>query len=391
MLHLHRRIWAVLLVFVILLTPMGATAQNSQLPSGPTQGDDPATYEAKGYAAQLGISIEEAMRRFELQDAAGVLEAELRSKEAATFAGLWLEHTPAFKIVVQFTDATKKDISPYLQNKELAAIVEVRTATVALADLEKAQAAALSSVASTGISVESGINVRENCVELYVVEQARLDDAVQKGKVQLSPYVKVITVSSMGKPDADIYGGLSLSTCTSGFAVKNSSGTKGITTAAHCSNTQKYNGTSLTFKSEKYTGSYDIQWHTASGYTVKNKIRVSSSGSTRDITSTKSRSDQVVGGYVCKYGMTSGYTCGYISDKSYKPSYVPSGSATFIRVDNTAGYTNLSSAGDSGGPWFLVNTAYGTHSGEPGADPNDAIYMAVNYVTGINVSVMTAP
>ncbi len=217
MLHVYsRHIWTILLVFVILLTSMGATAQNSQPPSDPTQGEDPATYDARVYAAQLGMSIEDTMHRFELQHVAGELEAELRSKEAATFAGLWLEHTPTFKVVVQFTDATKRDISPYLQNTDLSASVEVRTANVSLTDLEKAQAAALSAITSTGIPVESGINVRENWVELYVAERARLDNAMQKGKVQLSPNVKVITVPSMGEYQADIYGGLTLSTCTSG-------------------------------------------------------------------------------------------------------------------------------------------------------------------------------
>lgn len=278
MLHLlFRRIWIIFLLFVMLMVTMGAVAQSSQESSAPTQDESSTAYDAMMYAEQLGISVEEAMHRFELQNMAGALEAELQDKEAATFAGLWLEHTPEFKLVVQFTDATQ-DISPYLRNRELATIVEVRTANVSLADLEQAQAEALSAIASTGIPVESGINVRENWVELYVVERDRLDDAVQRSEVQLSPNVQLITVSSMGQPNVDIYGGLSLSTCTSGFAVRNSSGTKGITTAAHCSNTQTYNGSNLTFKSEQYTGSYDIQWHTAPGYTVKNKIRVSSGG-----------------------------------------------------------------------------------------------------------------
>lgn len=331
------------------------------------------------------------MRRFAVQESAGVLEETLSRKATATFAGLWLEHTPEFRVVVQFTDPTQQDITVYTRDEALASLVEIRTAQVALVDLEKAQAAAMAAVARIGIPVESGINVPANRVELYVIERDRLVEAIQQGIVSLAPEVDIISVSAMSTPNADIYGGLSLSTCTSGFSVKNSSGTKGITTAAHCSNTQSYSGTSLTFKSEKYTGSYDIQWHTASGYTVVNKIRWWSDGSTRTITATKSRSSQVIGGYVCKYGMTTNYTCGYISDKNYQPSYVPSASATFIRVDNTAGYGDLSSGGDSGGPWFLNNTAYGTHSGSPGSDPNDAIYMAINYVSGISVSVMTAP
>lgn len=42
-------------------------------------------------------------------------------------------------------------------------------------------------------------------------------------------------------------------------------------------------------------------------------------------------------------------------------------------------------------PWFVTNTAWGSHCGSPGDDPNDAYYMAINYVSGIGVSVMTSP
>jgi hypothetical protein len=93
---------------------------------------------------------------------------------------------------------------------------------------------------------------------------------------------------------------------------------------------------------------------------------------------------------VCKNGKTTGYTCGNISSTTYSPSYVTNAAATFIRVHESSN-GNLSEGGDSGGPWFLVNTAYGTHSGSPGANPNDALYMAINYVSSLGVSVLTAP
>lgn len=393
MLHLRRvHILVVVLVIASALSPFGAVAQGTEGKSSVLFNDnDPLLWDAQVYASNMGVSLDEAIRRFQLQDIAGDLDAELSMKEAETFAGLWLEHTPKFRIVVQFTRDAEKTIRPYIESKELADIVEVRTAKVSLVDLQNAQAEAVLSIIDLGIPVESGINVFENRVELYVADRIRFDAALQGGKLRLPDNVEVITVKETGKPDADIYGGLSLSGGTSGFAVKDSEGRKGITTAGHCSNSQSYNGTSLTFKSEILQGSYDIQWHGASGFTVKNKIKWWSDGSTRDITSTKHRNYQAIGEYVCKYGMVTNYTCGYISDKNYCPTYVPNCGATFIRVDNTAGYNDLSSGGDSGGPWFLVNTAYGTHSGAPGADPNDAIYMAVNYVGGLGVSVMTAP
>jgi len=384
-------------VLVSVLVLLGSFAVvNAQ---GQDDGTNPAKellFDAQVYASNMNVSVDEAILRFQLQDIAGDLDAELTTNETETFAGLWIEHIPEFRVVVQFTRDGEETMKPYLKKyPEFADIVEVRnTAKVSLADLQRAQADASYSVSASDIPVESDINIYNNSVELYMTksDRSRFDDALQRNEIQLPDKVRVITVEAeaMGILEADIYGGLPLSTCTSGFSVKEGI-TKGITTAGHCSNTKSYSGNNLPFQSENWAGSYDIQWHTAPGYTVTNKIRWWSDGTTRDITATKSRSSQAIGNYVCKYGKTSHYTCGYISSKNFKPT-VPNAEATYIRVDNTAGYDDLSSGGDSGGPWFLSNTAYGTHHGAPTADPNDAVYMAVNYVeSGLGVSVMTSP
>ena len=108
------------------------------------------------------------------------------------------------------------------------------------------------------------------------------------------------------------------------------------------------------------------------------------------ITTTKSRNNQVVGEFVCKYGTSTGYTCGYITDKNVLPNQPPDSTATYIRVHRDG--INLSEGGDSGGPWYVGSTAYGVHNGAP-SPPNDydAIYMAVNYFSMKNLVVMTAP
>ncbi len=353
------------------------------------------------YVSITGVSADEAKRRLQLQDIARELNAELSMNEAETLAGLWIEHSPEFKIVVQFTRDGEETIKPYIkQHPELANVVEMRTAKVSLVDLQKARASASSSVHALGISVASETNVAGNSVNLYMAkaDRSQFDNALQRGKIQLPDKVKVITVEAMDeeKLEVDIYGGLALTPCTSGFSVKKGWWpfiTKGITTAGHCSNTVTYNGNNLPLNGEKWTGSYDTQWHTAPGYTVTNKIQYKSDGSTRPIYATKSRNNQQIGEYVCKYGKTTGYTCGRINTKDYKPdpANVPNPAATFIRVDNTAGWNDLSDAGDSGGPWFWGTTAYGTHSGSPRGDSNDAWYTAVNYVeSGLGVTVMTS-
>ena len=249
----------------------------------------------------------------------------------------------------------------------------------------------MTATAQAGLQIESDLIVQENRIELYTSDPAALDAAVARGALALSPIVRVVPVPRIGSREASIYGGLSLSGgCTSGYSVKNSSGTKGIAMAAHCSNTQSYSGTSLPYKAGNISGAYDIQWHSAPGFTVTNKIRTTTGGGTRSITATRSRANQTVGYYVCKYGKTTGYTCGYISSKSY--NWDNKGSSTYIRVNNdSSSYPNLSEGGDSGGPWFNSSTAFGTHVGAPGSDANDAVYMAINYVSGISVSVMTAP
>lgn len=394
MYHLRRLpIFVLILILLMTLLPIGPSIQNVNAlsPVHPNEKDS-SLDDAEIYAKHMGVSIDEALHRFHIQDVAGELDAELSVNEEKTFAGLWIEQSPEFRIVVQFTQDANQKIKPYI-TKELGDILTVQTAKVSLADLQNNQIELISSLADLEIPAETEINIIENNIKLFIAEadKMRFDNASRNGLLQFSDYIEILTVPEMGKVEANIYGGLPLSACNTSFAVQNSQGLRGVTTAAHCANSLSYNGTTLTFQSEIKTGSYDVQWHTPPPYTVTNLIRISTTGTTRNITSTQPRSSQVVGGYVCKYGVTTGYTCGYISSKNFSSSGVPNSAATFIRVNNTGSWNDLSSSGDSGGPWFLTNTAYGVHHGSPSDDPNDAIYMAVNYISGLGVSVLTNP
>ena len=378
----------IMLSLVVVLAIAGGVAAFPLTSGNDSENIDPASRDAQEYADHIGISLEEAQNRLALQKLAGELDAKLTNHEGQTFGGLWIEHTPEFKVVVQLTQDPQEAVDRHNDSDDLAAVLDTRTVDVSLAQLQEVQSQAIQAIDSKAIPIESGIDVQGGKVKVYVAERDRLDEEIEEGRVTLPDRVDLVTVSAMGQKEADIYGGLALSKCTSGFSVKNSSGTKGITTAGHCDNNISYNGTDLPFKLEKEDTVYDIQWHTAPGFTVTNKIRTASSGSTRSITGTVGRNSQALNSHVCKYGKITHYTCGYIKDKNYRPS---GHSATFILVDNTAGYNDLSSGGDSGGPWFHFNDAYGTHFGAPADDPNDAVYMAVNFILpGIHVNVMTS-
>lgn len=334
--------------------------------------------DARTYAADQGVGIAEALRRLQLQRSAGDLNARLEAEEPGTFAGLYIEHAPEFRVVARFTRNGDQILHRYVAGTPLAQVARAEPAGLALDQLQTRLEAAHRATQRAGIAADGGINVRANRAEIYVrpasVPAANAALAAAPGRAE------VVAVDHLAQPEHGDYlhGGLHLSTCTSGFTVRNSSGRKGITTSAHCGNSQSHDGKSLTFISERDGGSYDIQWHTRSSATFTNKIW--DGDSHRSITATRSRSNQSVGDYVCKYGKTTGYTCGYIKTKSY----CYNGACTWIRVGRN-GY-NLSEGGDSGGPWFNGGTAHGSHTLGIG---DESAYMAINYVGGIGVSVVT--
>ena len=201
-----------ILILALLLLLVVASCDNGDKEGLPTPyfpqptnpNEDSLSWDAQGYAALFDISTEEALRRFELQDLAGTLGASLAEREEATFAGLWLEHTPDFRVIVQFTRDGESTIKPYLQGSVLTDAIELRIAEVSLAKLEEVQAETLSSIRRGGILADSGINVRENRVELYVTDRRQLDNPLPNGWLELSPRVNVIVVEELSKPVVDI-------------------------------------------------------------------------------------------------------------------------------------------------------------------------------------------
>lgn len=369
---------AVFTISVIFTATSVAQGKNSSLNNNEAliyEGDALAL-DAQVYATEYGVSFDEAEYRLKLQDAIGELNAELSKEERNTFAGLWLQHTPEFRLVVQFTHDGEKIIQPYIQGKPFADIVEVRMVNTTFAELQISQNAAWIAVQKLGIPMDYDINIPKNRVELYVIDPANFSSSLQKTNIQLPDHIEIIRVDGLSREATNIYAGLALSSCTSGFSVKNSSGTKGITTAGHCSNSQSYNGVNLPFQGGYLGGAYDVQWHTAPGFTVRN---LAWDGTwNRYIYGEQHRNNQYMGQYVCKFGKTTGGGCGNITSSVFN--------GTYIRVHSNS--VDLGDLGDSGGPWFSGNTAYGLFTGdiEPG---NDAYYMAINYIDILGLDVLT--
>lgn len=342
------------------------------------------------YAKTYGVSIEEAKARLATMDVARVLQAELRANESSVFGGLWIDHEPEFAVVVNVLAGGESGILKSVEALGLSGVTRMVTAQYTEDELQSDQTDAVTKLPMT-MNYATGINLRANRVEVYVEgadDVATLEDANFAESV-------VVVERLLPTPQVAIYGGLSISNgCTTGFSVqKNGTSTEGVTTAGHCGNAATYAGVALTFIDEQVANRVDAQWYTTpGGLTDPNLIRVASDGTTRAMTSRRTRSEMMVGDHVCHYGRTSHYGCGNIDDVSWGSNMCVPGSAppdnTYIYVNNS-GAADVGEPGDSGGPWFLNNRAWGTHvCGEDGADDDkDGIFMAQNFLSTFDIVV----
>ena len=277
--------------------------------------------------------------------------------------------------------------------------MDVGTAPNTLESLRLAQANAIEAADSVGATFEAGINVFDNVAEIYTLEGTALRSDLEGAGKSLPSAVNIVEVGRLSENAASIYGGLSLNKCITGFAVENSDGTLGITTAAHCEGDLYRDGKPLTKQDQYWGESGDVKWLTAPDFTVENKIRVRDG--TREITGIVERDDQPIAQYICKQGKWTGYTCGHIADTSFLPTNDCPGqctwNATFVRVQASTGQ-KLVDHEDSGGPFFHGQTAWGTTvskleipvpDDEEGWVRTDAIYMPIDYVEVMGVEVLT--
>ena len=161
----------------------------SPLPEGVSPG---LAQDAQMYAEQFGVDLQEALTRLMLQEPIGHLNGDLLDNEADTFAGLWIQHEPDYRVIVVFTQDGQKTLRAYVEGTILEEIVEVRIAEATLKNLEKAQREANRVVAGLDFQVASGINVYENRVELYPADRAELEAALRENGLTLPAFVRIV-------------------------------------------------------------------------------------------------------------------------------------------------------------------------------------------------------
>jgi hypothetical protein len=156
--------------------------------------DDPLAQDAYTYAQEQGIGLEEAMGRMQNQDSIGLLQEQLINNESDTFAGLWIQHEPSYRLVVAFTREGEATLASYIAGTSLEEIVEIRPADVTYKELQTIQVQVSRLLEPLVIPVSSGINIQENIVDVYVTDMAAFEAGLQAHGIQLPPHVNITTL-----------------------------------------------------------------------------------------------------------------------------------------------------------------------------------------------------
>ena len=375
------------LLFLALTSAAGAQAVQTR--------EQALAADAGQYAAQFGVTPAQALRRLEAErDSLAATEA-IASEFSNRLAGISIEHSPEFRIVVLLTgeqpvaDRTTSGISIVFKTGARtthdAAVAAMRRHLI---DLRNELPGA------RGV----GYDQRTGQVVLLVrpSDAGRLGaDTIQARAEALSGVPVRVVVDDLDESNMAVDGGSRVeginaltgrrNRCTTAFVVTNGE-TNAITTAAHCPDQLTYtdvDGTSVTLPMIGSWGAAyrDVQINGSANSPDPLFYSDEGAGSLREVETWQNVSSTRAGEFVCHYGESSGYSCSTVELTDYAPPGELCGgpcSPTWVTVKGPACIP-----GDSGGPVFVGDVALGIAKG---INRNDAgrcefyYYMSTDYL-----------
>lgn len=335
--------------------------------------DQDLSKDIQSYAQMNNVTIDEANRALQIEAHKEELLKIIEDEYKGRIAGIYIKNSPEYKIVVRLKgNGSNKKRELSIENSLPGIKVPVEfeygakaTREVAKGQLQKAQKLAEEYFSTVQIvsynDITGNIDIEVN-EELSPEVSSKIDKLKQNWK-NPNVDINVVLVNYSIVPTALAYGGTPVVNnpegyCTTAFGVKDSSGKKYMSTAAHCPNNfeEVATGTKYYFVNEiPYTQGTDIQWNSTSS-TVTNQFRVDSS-TTRTLTGRRTLASTNIGDSVCHYGHSTQYSCGKVGGVGVsiasidpKNGYLYPGNS-WVRVN-----TSVCKPGDSGGPVFTAGT-----------------------------------
>ena len=375
----------ILVILVALIAAMGTSMSPSSSHESLPEVAEPQISDAvsdteledlRAVARQMGISLQAAIDRYAWNDNFALAVAKIRESVPTAFTGA--EITDAGHAWVAFagsTPETARDIINTFASSNSGVSVEVRTNLgFTAAELEGAIEVVhfvlleAPEVRDASTSFDFATRRMTTLVVLADTDSDSVLDALRDratnhltdsgGDILSSIAISLLRSDrqfiSGSESNSEHLGGEALSTCTSGFGTVSSSGIRGISTAGHCQDSQTDDGSDLTYQTEHIGAEGDFQWHTGSEQEDDEFYAGDDSSTETERRDVSSVGSPIVGQSLCRNGKTSYKNC-----QEVRKLDVCSGDVCHLVQMGE----HLSADGDSGGPVYWVNTAYGIHKG----------------------------
>ena len=347
------------------------------------------------YAAQFGVSPDEALRRLTAQQDSVAATDAIAREFADRLAGISIEHQPEYRIVVLLTGA-----EPVADRSSSGVPIVFRTGATAT------HAEAIAALKQHLIDLRTdlpgargaGYDQRTGEVVLLVTpEDAQRFgiEAIRARAEQVSGVAVRVAINNLDEQNLGVDGGEQVvgassitgrqQRCTTGFVVTNGD-VNAIITAAHCPDNLTYvddngNSTQLPMIGSWCAGFRDVQINGSPDPLKPLFYANRGAGSLRRLVTWRNVASTRAGDFVCHYGESSGYSCALVQLTDYAPPGDLCGgpcSPTWVTVK---GPTCI--PGDSGGPVFSGEVAFGIAKGINRASGGQCLfyyYMSTDYL-----------
>jgi streptogrisin C len=351
--------------------------------------------DAVQYAAQFAVTPEEGLRRLKAQQASVAATDAIAQEFGGRLAGISIEHVPEYRILVLLTGS---DPVP----DRAAAGVPITFRTGAKATHAQAVEAMRKHLIDLRTDLPNargaGYDQRTGEVVLLVTraDAERLGaDAIRSRAEQVSGVPVRIVINELNESNLSVDGGgrvegLNLQTnrrnlCTTAFVVTNGE-TSAIATAAHCPDELTYvdrdgNLVALPMIGSWGAGYQDVQINGSPDSPEPLFYSNRGAGTLRRLVSWRNVASTRAGDFVCHYGESSGYSCATVELTDYAPPGALCGGACSPTWVTVKGPTCV--AGDSGGPVFSGEVAFGIAKGVNRASSGQCLfyyYMSTDYL-----------
>jgi len=309
---------------------------------------EPGTEEARAYAQHFGVTTDEASSRLEAMEELDPYVNEVLALRGVE--GIWADHEGGFRLVVGTVDEeAEAKVRERLPDHVAATLGFVRP-DVSASDLDwSLERVAEALEAHLPGQAVAGARLSEGRITIETPDPEAVRQILEDVDLRIEDQRVDVRLGGVVRETANIYAGLDLGSCTSGFAATRL-GTRGLLTAGHCGGPFTYGGSTLQRITGVDSGNYDVAFLKDNPHYSQpwgfDPYYDTSTPYYREITWVPATGNLYQGRWVCKYGQTTGYGCGEIVDTTFGCT----GGTAFRRV---SGSGDLAEGGDSGGPVYL--------------------------------------